>query len=66
VVEQAGDERTAHLREPELVVGVVERVDVAFEQRQVRVHPGAERALDGLGAGVYAESWATCSARRYS
>ena len=29
--------------------GIVERVHVAFEQRQVRVHPRAERAGDRLG-----------------
>ena len=37
------------LRQPVLVAGVVERVDVALEQREVRVHPRAERAGDRLG-----------------
>ena len=41
--------RLARLRQPVLVAGVVERVDVALEQREVRVHARAVRAGDGLG-----------------
>ena len=57
VVQQPGDEALADLRQAELVARVVERVDVALEQRQVRVHARAERALDRLGheRGVHAE-----------
>ena len=45
------------LGEAVLVAGVVERVDVALEQRHLRVHAGTERALDRLGheRGVHAE-----------
>ena len=49
VHEQAGDEVLRDLREAVLVAGIVERVHVALEERQVRVHPRPERAGDRLG-----------------
>ena len=49
MVQQPGDEVLADLRQAVLVAGIVERVDVALEQREVRVHPRAERARDRLG-----------------
>ncbi len=39
----------ADLRQAELVAGVVERVDVALEERHLGVHPRAERTFDRLG-----------------
>ena len=57
VAQQPGDEVLARLRQARLVARVVERVDVALEEREVRVQAGAERALDRLGheRGVHAE-----------
>ena len=54
--EQAGDEALGHLREAELVARVVERVDVALEEREVGVHARALDAGERLGheGGVHA------------
>ena len=49
VHEEAGDEVLRHLRQAVLVARIVERVHVAFEERQVRVHPRTERTRDRLG-----------------
>jgi hypothetical protein len=56
VGEEPGDEALRHLRQVELVTGVVERVGVAFEQRQVHVHPGPLHRSQRLGheGGVHA------------
>ena len=49
MLELAGDERLAHVREEVLVVGVIERVLAVAEQRLVRVHARAVLAEQRLG-----------------
>ena len=48
VREQSGDEGTRDFRELEISSGLVERVAITFEQRQVRVHAAAGFIAEGL------------------